>query len=115
VLVLPSYVDCHHLFDWAPALNVDAHPKGINWRAFEGVKLLDYTAGHAAIVASYIGETKRLCEAGVGYMAGDATEVSVRLRRLIAGPHGRVLLNNQAGALVANQDWRALTAGPIRS
>jgi hypothetical protein len=109
-LVLPGYIDRDRLFDWVGAFDVGAYPRTLDFGGRQSVKLLEYMANSAAIVAMSTHETRLLDETGSGYRARDADEFCDLLRRLILRSDERLSLIDKAHAFVKDHDWRILAA-----
>jgi glycosyltransferase involved in cell wall biosynthesis len=109
-LVLPGYIDRDRLFDWVGAFDVGAYPRTLDFGGRQSVKLLEYMANSAAIVAMSTHETRLLDETGSGYVAGDGEEFRELLRQLIVKRDERLSLVERARGVVNNHDWTTLAA-----
>lgn len=108
--VLAGYVDRDRLFDWVGAFDIGTYPRTVDFRSRQSVKVLEYMANDAAVVAMRTGETRLLDERRAGYTAADIDEFSASLKRLIENREERRILINRARALVAEHDWKTLGA-----
>jgi glycosyltransferase involved in cell wall biosynthesis len=109
-LVLAGYVERDHLFDWVSAFDIGTYPRTVDFSGRQSVKLLEYMANGAAIVAMRTCETEFLEETSAGLAAGDPDEFCRRLRLLISDRDERDVLVKRGKALAANYDWRKLAA-----
>jgi glycosyltransferase involved in cell wall biosynthesis len=107
-LVLSGYVDRDQLFDWVGAFDIGTYPRTVDFHGRESVKLLEYMASSAAIVAMKTSETAFLQETATGYVATEPDEFSQRLRSLILNHHERATLRRRGRGLVESHDWRSL-------
>jgi glycosyltransferase involved in cell wall biosynthesis len=109
-VVLAGYVDRDRLFDWLGAFDVGAYPRMVDRRGFQSVKLLEYMASGAAIVAMRMTETQFLDEEGTAYTAETPEEFGGLLRRLIEYREERLKLVARAHVAVKAHDWKTLAA-----
>jgi glycosyltransferase involved in cell wall biosynthesis len=109
-VVLAGYVDRDRLFDWIGAFDVGVYPRMVDRRGFQSVKLLEYMANGAAIVAMRMTETRFLDEEGTAYTAETPEEFRGLLRRLIEYREERLELVARARVAVKAHDWKTLAA-----
>jgi glycosyltransferase involved in cell wall biosynthesis len=109
-LILAGYVDRDRLFDWVGAFDIGTYPRTVGFGGRQSVKLLEYMANDAAVVAMRTAETSFLDDANTGYTAASADAFTAALRRLIESPGERRALVNRARPLVAAHDWNFLAA-----
>jgi glycosyltransferase involved in cell wall biosynthesis len=109
-LVIPGYINRNRLFDWVGAFDVGAYPRTLDFGGRQSVKLLEYMASSAAIIAMSTHETRLLDETRSGYTAGDAEQFCDLLRRLILRPDERLSLVQRGHDVVKDHDWRILAA-----
>ena len=109
-LVLAGYVDRHRLFDWVGTFDVGTYPRSVDFGGRQSVKLLEYMANSAAIVAMRTHETRLLEKTASGYVADDAEHFRDLLRRVLSNRDERLSLINRGRAVVAEYDWSTLAA-----
>jgi glycosyltransferase involved in cell wall biosynthesis len=109
-LLLAGYVDRDRLFDWVGCFDIGAYPRTVDFEGRESVKLLEYMACRAAIVAMSTSEAEVLKEASAGYVAADQEEFSLGLRRLIEDRAAREDFGEYGRRFVSSRDWRSLAA-----
>jgi glycosyltransferase involved in cell wall biosynthesis len=109
-LVLAGYVDRDDLFDWVGMFDIGTYPRTANFHGRQSVKLLEYMANSAAIVAMRTAETEFLRETSTGYLAADADDFCRQLRSLIISRDERVALEKRGKRLATRHDWRMLAA-----
>jgi glycosyltransferase involved in cell wall biosynthesis len=109
-LVLPGYVDRDRLFDWVSTFDIGVYPRKVDFRGRQSVKLLEYLANGAAVVATRTAETEFLEETSTGYVASDDDAFLDRLRALIVDGDQRAALASRGRTVVAEHDWKRLAA-----
>jgi glycosyltransferase involved in cell wall biosynthesis len=107
-LVLNDYVDRSELFDWVGAFDIGAYPRTADFQGRQSVKLLEYMASGAAIVAMSSSETKFLHDASIGFLAGDVEEFTKRLRTLIVDQDVRRTYAERGRGFATDHDWKTL-------
>jgi glycosyltransferase involved in cell wall biosynthesis len=109
-LVLGGYVDRPNLFDWIGTFDIGTYPRTLDFNGRQSVKLLEYMANGAAIVAMLTSETEFLRRSGAGYVASTQDDFCNELRNLIGDREARHTLAGRGRQSVAAHDWRALAA-----
>jgi glycosyltransferase involved in cell wall biosynthesis len=109
-LVLTGYIDRERLLDWVGTFDIGTYPRTVDFRGRQSVKLFEYMASGAAIVAMRTSETNFLDETGTGHSVVDSDEFGRLLRSLIVNRRERLALVERARAFVTNHDWRILSA-----
>jgi glycosyltransferase involved in cell wall biosynthesis len=109
-LVLTGYIDRGCLLDWVGTFDIGTYPRTVDFQGRQSVKLFEYMASGAAIVAMRTAETTFLDESGTGYSTVDSGEFGRALRSLIVNRSERLALVQRARAFVSNHDWRILAA-----
>jgi glycosyltransferase involved in cell wall biosynthesis len=109
-LELAGYMDRDRLFDWVGAFDIGTYPRTLDFGGRQSVKLLEYMANSAAIVAMSTHETRLLDERGSGYRAGDPAEFRELLRRLIVSRDERRSLVERGRVVAEEHDWSVLAA-----
>ena len=109
-LVLSGYVERDQLFDWVGAFDIGTYPRTIDFHGRESVKLLEYMANSAAVLAMRTSETTFLDKTASGLLANDANEFYERLRRLIIDRDERDGLTSRGRTIVKDRDWNKLAA-----
>lgn len=109
-LSLSGYVDRDRLFDWVGCFDIGAYPRTVDFEGRESVKLLEYMACSAAIVAMSTSETEVLNATSAGYVAADQEEFRRGLHRLIEDRAARRELGECGRQFVSSRDWRSLAA-----
>jgi glycosyltransferase involved in cell wall biosynthesis len=107
-LVLSGYVDRDQLYDWVSAFDIGVYPRAVDFGGRQSVKLLEYMANGAAIVAMRTSETTFLEENAAGYLASNDVGFFDLLRRLITARDERAALSSRGRTFVADHDWEAL-------
>jgi glycosyltransferase involved in cell wall biosynthesis len=107
-LVLNDYVDRSELFDWVGTFDVGAYPRIVDFRGRQSVKLLEYMASGAAIVAMSSSETRLVHDASTGFVAADVGEFAARLHTLIVDRDTRRAFGDRGRALAIQHDWKTL-------
>jgi glycosyltransferase involved in cell wall biosynthesis len=107
-LVLAGYVDRGRLFDWIGTFDIGTYPRTVDFQGRQSVKLFEYMANGAAIVAMRTTETEFLGASGTGYLALDSGEFGGLLRALLVDAEKRLGLVERARAVVADHDWKIL-------
>jgi glycosyltransferase involved in cell wall biosynthesis len=82
----------------------------IDFHGRESVKLLEYMANSAAVLAMRTSETTFLDKTASGLLANDANEFYERLRRLIIDRDERDGLTSRGRTIVKDRDWNKLAA-----
>jgi glycosyltransferase involved in cell wall biosynthesis len=109
-LLLSDYVDRDRLFDWVGCFDVGTYPRTVDFEGRESVKLLEYMACGAPIVAMDTSEAQVLEQASAGFVAGDRGEFRRQLRRLIEDQAGRCRLGERGRQFVTSRNWNSLAA-----
>jgi glycosyltransferase involved in cell wall biosynthesis len=113
-LVLAGYIERDRLFDWVGAFDIGTYPRTVDFGGRQSVKLLEYMANSAAIVAMSTHETRLLEEGGggggSGYRARDPAEFRELLRRLIVSHDERRALIRRGRVVAKEHDWSVLAA-----
>jgi glycosyltransferase involved in cell wall biosynthesis len=109
-LVLNDYVDRSELFDWVGTFDIGTYPRTVDFQGRQSVKLLEYMANGAAIVAMSSSETRFVQDASVGFVGGSVDEFCTRLRTLIIDHEVRRAFAERGRALVVEHDWNMLAA-----
>ena len=107
-LVLNDYVDRSELFDWVGTFDVGVYPRTVDFQGRQSVKLLEYMASGAAIVAMSSSETQFIADASIGFLADDVDEFSARLRALIVDRDVRRACAWRGSQLAMEHDWKTL-------
>jgi glycosyltransferase involved in cell wall biosynthesis len=110
-LVLMDYVDRDRLFDSVGVFDIGTYPRIVDFQGRQSVKLLEYMACGAAIVAMFTSETRFLHENALGYTAPDSDEFCRRLRSLIIDHDARRAFGERGRRFVLRHDWDALAIG----
>jgi glycosyltransferase involved in cell wall biosynthesis len=107
-LILAGYVDRDRLFDWVGAFDIGAYPRTVGFSGRQSVKLFEYMANGAAIVAMRTDETIFLEQSSVGEVATNVDDFCSRLRNLIMSPERRNDLVQQELSFIHDYDWQKL-------
>jgi hypothetical protein len=107
-LVVKDYVDRDALFDWVGIFDIGTYPRIVDFHGRQSVKLLEYMASGAAIVAMLTTETRFLPHSGAGYAVADQEAFCKGLRTLITDSGERRQLGERGRALAMRYDWSVL-------
>jgi glycosyltransferase involved in cell wall biosynthesis len=107
-LVLKDYVDRDELFDWVGAFDIGTYPRTVDFHGRQSVKMLEYMATGAAIVAMSTSETKFVDEYSLGHAAADPAEFCSSLRSLIVDRDTRRELGERGRRFARRHDWDKL-------
>jgi glycosyltransferase involved in cell wall biosynthesis len=109
-LVLTGYIDRAELFDWVGSFDIGTYPRTVDFSRGQSVKLLEYMASGAAIVAMMSSETSYLREAALGAVVDEVDDFCSALRELITNPDVRRTFANRGREFTAAHDWNRLAA-----
>jgi glycosyltransferase involved in cell wall biosynthesis len=109
-LVLTDYIDRSRLFDWIGTFDIGTYPRTVDFSGRQSVKLLEYMASGAAIMAMPTSETQFVEDIPAGYTASNQDEFCHGLRSLITNGEARHTFAEHGRQFAANYDWRMLGA-----
>jgi glycosyltransferase involved in cell wall biosynthesis len=109
-LILTGYVDRAELFDWVGSFDIGTYPRTVDFSRGQSVKLVEYMASGAAIVAMMSSETSYLRDSALGSVTDEVDDFCSALRELITNPDVRRTFAHRGREFIAAHDWNRLAA-----
>jgi glycosyltransferase involved in cell wall biosynthesis len=107
-LVLPGYTHRSDLFDWVSAFDIGTYPRVVDFQGRQSVKLLEYFACGAPVVATDVSESRIVRKSDAGIVCASRAEFAQALRDLISDSRRRSEIGDHARRVATSYDWEIL-------
>lgn len=104
-LVLPGYIQRSELFDWVSAFDIGTYPRLVDFQGRQSVKVLEYFACGAPVVATDVSESRIVRDSDAGLVCAAREDFADALRLLILDNKLRTEIGGRARQVVTSYDW----------